>query len=403
MKIKSNFATLRISGPHLKFSEHFSTMKNFYFYLLFILSFAFFGCKQSENTASVITLSENTIQHAKGFSIHPYEGYSVVKITNPWPNAGKGYTYILKSAKGIVPDSLSNFTQINVPLNSVIVTSTTHIPSLEMLGVENTLIGFPQTHFISSPLVRKLIDEKKVKEIGDNQSINTEIVIDLQPELIIGFGIDNNNPALENLQKSGLKVLFNGDWNETTPLGKAEWIKLYAALYEKEDLADSIFRKIEKDYLDTKKLASKAKNKPTVLSGSMYESQWYLPNGESWNAQFMRDANSNYLWSETKGTGSLSLSFETVLEKAVNAEFWIGPASFTSYAEMTEANPHYAEFDAFKNKNIYSYSSKKGSTGGVIFYELAPNRPDLVLKDFVKIFHPELLPNYQLYFFEKLK
>ncbi len=378
-------------------------MKNFSFYLIFIIAFVFYGCKQSENTASVITLSENTVQYANGFSIHPYEGYSVVKVSNPWPNAGKGYTYVLKSANGIVPDSLSKFTQINVPLRSVIVTSTTHIPSLEMLGVENTLIGFPQTDFISSPAVRKLIDEKKVKEIGDNQSINTEIVIDLQPDLIIGFGIDNNNPALENLEKSGLKVLFNGDWNETTPLGKAEWIKLYAALYEKEDLADSIFTKIEKDYLDTKKLAAKAKNKPTVLSGSMYESQWYLPNGESWNAQFMRDANSNYLWSETTGTGSLSLAFETVLEKAVNAEYWIGPGSFNTYSEMTESNPHYAQFDAFKNKNVYSYSSKKGSTGGVIFYELAPNRPDLVLKDYVKIFHPELLPDYELYFFEKLK
>ncbi|MGV8994776.1 MAG: ABC transporter substrate-binding protein [Flavobacterium sp.] len=378
-------------------------MKNIVFYLITLITFAFLGCKNPENTASTITLSENTVEYAKGFSIHPYDGYSVVKITNPWPNAGKDYTYVLKSANGIVPDSLSQFTQINIPIKSVVATSTTHIPSLEMLGVENTLVGFPQTNFISSPKVRKLIDEKKVKEVGDNQSLNTEIIIDLQPDLIIGYGIDNNNPSLDNLQKSGLKVILNGDWNESTPLGKAEWIKLIAALYEKEELADSIFKNIEKEYLDTKKLAAKAKKQPTVLSGSMYESQWYLPNGESWNAQFMRDANSNYLWSETKGTGSLSLSFETVLEKAVNAEFWIGPASFTSYADMTEANPHYAEFDAFKNKNIYSYSSKKGSTGGVIFYELAPNRPDLVLKDFVKIFHPELLPDYELYFFEKLK
>lgn len=378
-------------------------MKNIVFYLLTLITFAFLGCKNPENTASTITLSENTVEYAQGFSIHPYDGYSVVKITNPWPNAGKDYTYVLKSANGIVPDSLSQFTQINVPIKSVVATSTTHIPSLEMLGVENTLVGFPQTNFISSPKVRKLIDEKKVKEVGDNQSLNTEIIIDLQPDLIIGYAIDNNNPSLDNLQKSGLKVILNGDWNESTPLGKAEWIKLIAALYEKEELADSIFKNIEKEYLDTKKLAAKAKKQPTVLSGSMYESQWYLPNGESWNAQFMRDANSNYLWSDTKGTGSLSLSFETVLEKAVNAEFWIGPASFTSYAEMTEANPHYAEFDAFKNKNIYSYSSKKGSTGGVIFYELAPNRPDLVLKDYVKIFHPELLPDYELYFFEKLK
>ena len=378
-------------------------MKNIVFYLLTLTTFAFLGCKNPENTASTINLSENTVEYAEGFSIHPYQGYSVVKITNPWPNAGKDYTYVLKSASGIVPDSLSQFIQINVPIKSVIATSTTHIPSLEMLGVENTLVGFPQTNFISSPKVRKLIDQKKVKEVGGNQSLNTEIIIDLQPDLIIGFGIDNNNPSLDNLQKSGLKVILNGDWNEATPLGKAEWIKLIAALYEKEELADSIFKNIEKEYLDTKKLAAKAKKQPTVLSGSMYESQWYLPNGESWNAQFMRDANSNYLWSDTKGTGSLSLSFETVLEKAVNAEFWIGPASFTSYAEMTEANPHYAEFDAFKNKNIYSYSSKKGSTGGVIFYELAPNRPDLVLKDYVKIFHPELLPDYELYFFEKLK
>lgn len=378
-------------------------MKNLCFYFCLFITLLLVGCSDSKNILGQSNLSENTVKYAKGFSIHPYDGYSIVKITNPWPNAGKEFTYILKSANGIVPDSLSKFTQIDVPLKSVIATSTTHIPSMEMLGVENTLIGFPQTNFISSPKFRKLIDEKKVKEIGDNQSINTEIVIDLQPDLIIGFGIDNNNPALENLQKSGLKVLFNGDWNETTPLGKAEWIKLIAALYQKEEMADSIFKNIEKDYLDTKKLAAKAKNKPTVLSGSMYESQWYLPNGESWNAQFMRDANSNYLWSGTKGTGSLSLSFETVLEKAVNAEFWIGPGGFNSYSEMTAANPHYASFNSFKNKNIYSYSSKKGSTGGVIFYELAPNRPDLVLKDFVKIFHPELLPDYELYFFEKLK
>ena len=378
-------------------------MKNLLFCFLLLLNVIILGCKNPTNTASVITLSENTIQYAKGFSIHPYEGYSVVKITNPWPNAGKEYTYVLKSASGIVPDSLAKFTQINVPIKSIIATSTTHIASLEMLGVENTLVGFPQTKFISSDKFRKLIDQNKVKEVGDNQSLNTEIIIDLQPDLIMGFGMDNNNPSLDNLEKSGLKVMLNGDWNEKSPLGKAEWIKLVGALYEKEDLADSIFNSIEKDYLEIKKLASKAKTKPTVLAGSMYESQWNLPNGESWNAQFMRDANSDYLWSESKGTGSLLLSFETVLEKAQNAEFWIGPGSFTSYAEMTESNPHYAQFDSFKNKNVYSYSSKKGSTGGVIFYELAPNRPDLVLKDFVKIFHPELLPDYELYFFEKLK
>jgi iron complex transport system substrate-binding protein len=109
------------------------------------------------------------------------------------------------------------------------------------------------------------------------------------------------------------------------------------------------------------------------------------------------------LWKETSGTGSLSLSFESVLLKAENADIWIGPGQFTSLAEMTASNPHYTQFRAFKTKNVFSYSAKKGKTGGVIYYELAPNRPDLVLQDLVKILHPELLPNHKLYFFEQLK
>ncbi len=94
---------------------------------------------------------------------------------------------------------------------------------------------------------------------------------------------------------------------------------------------------------------------------------------------------------------------ETVLEKAQNAKYWIGPGQFTTYKELEDANNVYTQFDAFTNKNVYSFSSLKGETGGVIYYELAPNRPDLVLKDLVKILHPELLPEYELYFFRALE
>ena len=117
----------------------------------------------------------------------------------------------------------------------------------------------------------------------------------------------------------------------------------------------------------------------------------------------LKQANGNYLWQETSGTGSLSLSFETVFEKAKNADVWITSGQFSSLKEMTNSIPHYAEFNAFKNKNVYSFSGKKGKTGGILYYELAPNRPDLVLKDLVKILHPELLQSYEPFFFEKLK
>jgi iron complex transport system substrate-binding protein len=290
-----------------------------------------------------------------------------------------------------------------VQIKKIVVTSTTHIPSLEMLGVQNSLVGFPNLDYISSEKVRSLIDAKKIKELGNNQTLNVEVAIDLAPSVIVGYGIDNKNPSLDNLEKSGLKVVLNGDWNEQTPLGKAEWIKFFGVLYGKEKMASDLFATIEKEYKTTLQLAKKSTSKPTVLSGAMYEDVWYLPQGNSWGALFLKDAQANYLWSDSEGTGSLSLPFETVYEKGKDADIWIAPGQFSSIVEMAKTNNHYTQFKAFKTQNIYSFSTKKGKTGGVLYYELAPNRPDLVLKDILKIMHPELLPNYKMFFFEKLK
>ena len=366
-----------------------------------LLLFVFIQCKNNnENTLN--KASNNEIKHAKGLSIITKQNYSIVEVTSPWPNSKKKFLYILKKKNAIIPEEYKNVTQIQVPIKNIVLTSTTHIPSLEMLGEESKLIGFPNLNYISSEKVRNLIDARKIKELGSNQTLNTEVLIDLQPDIIIGYGLDNSNPTLDNLEKNGLKVILNGDWNEQSPLGKVEWIKLFGVLFGKEKQANEIFKSIEKTYYETLKLVEKTKLKPTVFSGSLYEDKWYLPQGESWGAKFITNANGNYLWAKTKGTGSLSLSFEKVYSVAKNADIWFMD-QYTTLEEIKNANPHYSQFKAFKAKNIYSFSKKKGKTGGVIYYELAPNRPDLVLKDLVKIFHPELLPNYQLYFFEKLK
>lgn len=369
---------------------------------LVFISLAFLQCK-TETKPAIVLSSKNEIQYAKGFSIVNYDGYSIVTVKNPWPKATKTYRYILKEKNGIVPDSLKQNPIIAVPIQTIVVTSTTHIPSLEMLNVEKSLVAFPNLDYISSEKVRTLIEAKKVKEIGNNQSLNTEVLIDLQPDIIIGYGIDNNNPTLDNLQKSGLKVMLNGDWNEETPLGKAEWIKFFGALYGKQKEANDIFSKIAADYLATIEIAKKATTKPTVLAGDMFEDKWYLPKGTSWGSQLLKEANADYLWAETKGTGSLSLSFETVLVRAQNADVWITSGQFGSLKAMSDSNPHYRQFKAFQQKNVYSFTRKKGKTGGVLYYELAPNRPDIVLKDILKIMHPELLPDYELFFFEKIK
>ena len=371
---------------------------------LFLFLISLIGCKENNKiSGNEKVKTESSIQYAKGLEIYKYKGYSIVKITNPWPEAKENFTYILKEKNGIIPDSLQQFNVISIPIQSIVVTSTTHIPSLEMLGVENTLVGFPNTNYISSEKTRALIDAGKIREVGSNESLNTEVLIDIKPDLIVSFGINSSNPTLDNLQKSGLKVMLNGDWTEQSPLGRAEWIKFFGALYGLDSKANTVFSKIEKEYTNTLALAKKSTTKPTVLCGAMYQNQWFVPQGESWAAQFLKEAKSNYLWSDTKGNGSLSLPFEKVLEQAQKAEFWIAPGDFSSLKELSDSNPHYYEFAAFKNKKVYSYAVKKGAKGGIIYFELSPTRPDLVLKDLIKIFHPELLPNHQLYFFKKLE
>ncbi len=373
--------------------------------LLFFLSFSFLviSCQKKEVVVLEKEKINNAIVYASGLSIEKHATYSIVKVANPWPSSSANYTYVLYQEGAKIPAELEKFTAIQVPIKSIVVTSTTHIPALELLGVETTLRGFPNTNYVSSEKTRALIDQNKVREIGNNQNLNTEVLIEMKPDVLIGFGVDGEQNTYQQLQKNGLNIIYNGDWTEQNPLGRAEWIKLFGALYGMEEKANSIFKSIEKNYLEAQILAQKATLKPTVMCGAIYQDQWYLPQGNSWAALFIKEANGQYLWSETDGTGSLALSFETVLDKAQNADYWIGPGQFTTFDELLKSNPNYAFFKPVQTKKVYSYSSKKGKTGGVIYYELAFSRPDLVLKDIIKIMHPELMPDYELYFLEQLK
>lgn len=374
--------------------------------IIFLYAFLVFtSCKNEKHSLSSTAKSKGEsieISYAQGFSIIDYGNYKIIEVTNPWPEAGKTFRYALVKDKEHFTSEEKFDAVVQVPVKNLIVTSTTHIPSLDMLGESDKLIAFPNLSYISSENTRKRIAEGKITDIGNNESINTENVIDLQPDVMIGFAVTGNNKTYETLQRAGVPIVFNGDWTEQNPLGKAEWIKFFGAFFDKIDEAKALFSEIETEYNVVKELAQTAENSTTVLSGALWKDIWYLPEGKSWGAQFIADANGSYLWADSNGTGSIALNVETVIEKAQHADFWIGPGQFTNYKQLEDASKAYTQFDAFRNKKAYSFSSLKGDTGGVIYFELAPNRPDLVLKDLVKILHPDLLPDYELYFFRAL-
>jgi len=364
---------------------------------------AIVSCKKEAQRA-VLKSASAKITHAKGFDIVEEKGNKKLIIKSAYQNATEDATYPLSKKIPSTALASTKLNTIQIPVKNIVVTSTTHIPMVELLQSENAIVGFPHGQYVSSERTRKLLDAGKIAEIGKENSLNTEILLDLQPELVVGYSVSSPDKSLTTLEKAGINVIYNGDWLEETPLGKAEWIKFFGVLFDKEKQADSIFKAIETNYVNAKKSALLGLQKPTVLSGAiMSKDIWNLPAGESFVAQFLKDANLTYLWKDTKGKGSLSLSFESVFDKGANADIWIAPGYFTSKKQLLESNALYAKFKAFQDDNIYTPTTKKGKSGGVLYYELATTRPDLVLKDLIKITNPALLPDYELVFFEKMK
>lgn len=372
-------------------------MKTLSSYFILILVLFLFSCKNEQQTNADTTINSR-IKYAKGFDIQHFKAYTKLTIKAPYQNAKETFEFIITNSK-----SNNNLNTIQTPINSIVVTSTTHIPFLELLKVEDKLVGFPNSDYISSKNTRLLIEKGLIKELGHEESMNTEVLLDLQPDLVVGFSLNSNNKMFSTIEQLGIPVILNGDWLEETPLGRVEWIKFFGVLFEKEKEADSIFNKIEASYLEAKAIALKATNKPSVISGGLFKDIWNLPAGESFEATFLKDANTNYLWQDSEGKASLSLNIENVFEKGKDAELWVSPSFYTSLNQLEKANDIYSKFKAFQDKNIYTFVNKQGAKGGIIYFELAPARPDLVLKDMIKIAHPELLKDYDFTFFEQLK
>ena len=371
-----------------------------------LLSLVILGC-QSEKKSTPIAEnkpSATTLRYASGFRVtYQDNNTKLVEVVYPFQGATSGYKYLLVPKGQPVPDHEKDVRIISIPLSSIICTSTTHIPLLDYLEETEKLVGFPSTDYISSEKARKLIDAGKVQELGVDKGLNLERVAMLRPDMVMGYTMNSDYGQFKKIEDLHVPVVINAEYLEKHPLGRAEWIKFMALFFNKEKTADSVFAVIEKEYLKTKAVADRAPSKRTVLSGIVYGDAWFLPGGQNYAAKLLRDAGYHYLWDDDSTSGFLELSFESVYEKAHGADFWIGVGSFSSLKEVENADHRYARFKPFQQRQVYSSNLRKGSTGGSEFLELGYLRPDIILKDLMKIAHPELMRGHELYFHKRLE
>ena len=318
----------------------------------------------------------------------------------------KNITYF-EDEHNIIIDNNGNQLEISkkdLPFSNIMVETTAAIAYLDELEAVNTILGVTDPSFIYNPSILKKIASNQVLEVGNSNELYLETILTNKPQLFIA----NSNPTMakyhEQLEQNGIKILYLDEFKETTPLAQAEYLKIIGKLIGKEDLANQKFNQIKNNYSTTKQLiAERGKNKVSTLVNTMYGDTWYIPTNISLQAAYIENAKGNYIYKDLGKEMVSNFTFEEVYTKAKNATHWINVINYKSLAEMKAANQNYAWFDSFKTGNVYNYSNRINSNGANDIFEKGIVRPDLVLKDLGSIFHPELFPNQELYFYEKLK
>lgn len=359
-----------------------------------LLLFLVTGCNHREKKSSVSRRNKQvtTIRYAKDFAVFNENGKQKVVVYNPWEKDKVLASFVLvKShpAKG----------EIKVPLDRVAVFSATQLNAMQMLGLLDKVTGISEARFISNQQVKKALKAGKMSELAAGGHYFIEPILKQKPQAIF-FSPFQGNLQLPRTLSSIMAIPYL-DYTENSPLGRAEWIKFSALFFGKEKLADSIFRDIEKQYLVLKKMTDTLQDKPAVFSDKFFNGQWFIAGGKSYIAQIFKDAGANYLWRNDTHVASFPLNFETVFKKAKDADFWriIGTfGSRPSYEQIAGENELYTHFNAFRQHHIIYCDPEKTA-----YFERSAMEPQWILADFVKAFHPELLPDYQPVFYRVLK
>ena len=358
------------------------------------------ACVGGSKTSSV-SLNEEIIplKYAENLLIMKGEGYTRVQLRNPWDTTSVLSTYILVDKESDMPKYLPEGTLVRTPLSKALVYTAVHCNLIKELGVVQSIGGICELQYIKVPEIIEGCKNGTIVNAGEGTNPDIEKIIDLHPDALMLSPYENSG-GHGQVEKLKVPIIECADYMETSALGSAEWIRFYGMLFGQLHKADSIFTEVEKNYNDLKVLAQSQTSKPKLLCELKSGSAWYVPGGRSTTGRLYHDAGAEYAFNHYPNSGAVPLSFETVFDKAQDADIWLmkyNHATDKTLTSMREDYGPYAQFKAFKQKQVYGCN-----TAYKEYYEDFPFHPDKVLKDLIKIFHPTLLPDYELKYFNKL-
>jgi len=359
------------------------------------------GCITTFDPAADYYPVKSQIDYATNFTVEYDKSYQVLTVLQP-TQGGSPQSYVLVKCGAPTPEltgDLAGATVVTTPVTSLYSGSTTHLPNLVALDRLDVLTGVASKSLISEKEVLDRVAEPGVVEYAAAGSVDAEAVVAGKPDVVITAGTDD--PAYAVISAAGVPVLADAEWLENDPLGRAEWIKYFAALTGTEAQAAEQFDAVEQSYTALADKVASA-DPVQVVPGQPYQGTWYVPGGQSFNSRLIADAGGTTAWADDPSTGSVSTDLESVLAKAGKAPAWLASTTWTSKAEALAEEPRFSEFAAFQSGNVWNAAKDVTAEGGNNYYELGTARPDLVLGDLVAILHPDLMPGHDFAFYLQL-
>jgi iron complex transport system substrate-binding protein len=355
---------------------------------------------QDKNAKSI----SNKIKFAQGFTLEDYNSFTYIVVFNPWQKEDTLATYLLIK-DSVNPAIVKNRVDyiIHVPVKNITSLSSTYLGMLNILGESNLVNAATEAHMIYDSVLYSRYLHGSLTNLGESIQLNMESIIGNAPALVMKYLYGGKDASDNKLIEAGIPVAYNLEYLEKTPLGRAEWLKFTASFVNKSILADSVFNETVNSYNRLTELTGKVLKKPTVLDGSCYKGVWYEAGGNSYPARLYKDAGADYYWKNDSSMGTLPLSLEVILDKQVNSDFWIGPSA-GSKDELLSIESRYALLKAFREDNVYQFSKRINPNGGLDYYESGVMHPDILLKDLIWVFHPELLDSsYEPVYLKKVQ
>ena len=363
---------------------------------------------RSQNRISIfddIPFDTVKVEFAQGFSIKKHGDITLLTVSDPWQGAQNVvYRYLLCPKDKELPPEFSQFPVIRTPVERIVCLATTHVAMLSAIGRAESIKALSGTAFVSDSTVRKAIDEGQIVDIGYEQGLNFEKIININPDAIFAYSVDGGfTGSLARLENLGQIVIFNAEYLERTALGKAEWIKFMAAFFNLEELAIEKFNAIRDEYQSLGILASGRERKPKILCDLPWQGTWQIPGGATWMAAMIADAGGEYIWRHNSSRESIPISIEAIINQGGAAELWINAGAARSLAEIRSVDERLSILKPFQTASVYSYNARVNANGGNDFFESGVVYPNIILKDMIKIFHPDLLPEHKLFYYMKLE